>query len=126
VNLTVTNENITVRVQEFLPLAVFVFFLSYVAFEASHLIHSPGWEWKRTAKGCLEALAFVVLSMPFVAGVYFLASHFGERFNLDTREEAVVGRFLSMIVVIPLLIIWNGRRWKRMSKAKSPEHTPSP
>jgi hypothetical protein len=69
-----TNENITPRVQEFLPLALFVFFLSYVAFEAIHLVHSPGWNWRRTAKGCLEAFAFVLISVSAGCGSHL----FGE------------------------------------------------
>jgi hypothetical protein len=120
-----TNENITPRVQEFLPLALFVFFLSYVAFEAIHLVHSPGWNWRRTAKGCLEAFAFVLISVPLVAGATFLASRMADRLDFDTLEEAAIRRYLAFAALLPLLLYWNGRRWRRMSKAKSSRHTPS-
>src|SRR5437763_7601069 len=119
-----TSTDITVRVQQFLPPAFFVFFLSYVAFEAIHLVHSPAWNWKRTAKGCLEAFAFVVISIPLVAGVTFLSSRIAGRFSLDWLEEVWIRRCLGFAALLPLLLYWNGRRWKRMSKARSSRHTP--
>jgi hypothetical protein len=115
----VTNENITARTQEFLPVAVFVFFVSYVAFEVIHLIHSPGWKWKRTAKGCSEALAFLVLSMPITVGASFFASLIAGRFGFGALEEAAIMRYLAFLVLIPLLVIWNGHRWRTLKRTKS-------
>jgi len=107
-------------VHQFLPLALFVFFLAYIVFEVMHLIHSPGWNWKRTAKGCLQAFAFFGLSIPIIVGVSFVSSRIADRLSFDWLEEAAIRRHLVWAVLIPLLLYWNGRRWRQISKAKSP------
>ncbi len=114
-----TAKEIAALVDQFLPLAFFIFFLSYVAFEVIHLIHSPGWNWRRTAKGCVEAFAFFVLSIPIIVGVSSLASRIADRFSFDSPEESAVRRYLALAVLIPLLLCWNGRRWRRVSKGKA-------
>jgi len=75
-----------------------------VAFEAIHLVHSPDWNWTRTAKGCLEAFAFVVISIPLVGGVTFLASPIADRFSFDSLQEAWIRRYLAFAVLLPLLL----------------------
>jgi hypothetical protein len=112
----------TVRVQQFLPLAFFVFFLSYVAFEAIHFVHTPGWNWKRTARGCLEAFAFLVISIPLVVEATFLASRIADRLGFDSLQEAWIRRCLAFAAILPLLLYWNGRRWKRLSRKKCKAH----
>lgn len=89
-----------------------------MAFEVIHLIHSPGWNWRRTAKGCVEAFAFFVLSIPIIVGVSYSASRIADRFSFDPLEESAICRYLALAILIPLLLCWNGRRWNASARLK--------
>src|SRR5450755_3452853 len=97
------TEKLISRVSDFMPLASFIFFLSYVAFETVHLVHSPGWNWRRTAKGCLEAFAFCVIAFPVVAAMSFLSGRIATRFHFDPFIAARLPLYLSAAVLTPLL-----------------------
>ena len=114
-----TEGSVASRVGGFLPVALFVFFLSYVAFEVVHLVHSS-WNWRRTAKGCFEAFIFLVLCLPVVAAASFMSSKIAYRFDLDEFEEAWLSKELALSILVLTLLLWNGRRWKLLRKAHKP------
>jgi hypothetical protein len=105
--------------QDYLPLAAGVFFIAFVTYEVIHLIHSRGWHWKRTAHGCLEAFAFFIACIPVVAGASILANKMCRWLGMNHVEEVTAMKWLSGAVMIPLLIVWNGRRWGQLKGRRS-------
>jgi hypothetical protein len=75
-------------------------------------------------RGYVEAFVFVVITVPVVATASMVAEWMCRRFDMRHVEETELMKLLSLVVMLPLLIIWNGRRWRRLRRSRSDaEHT---
>jgi hypothetical protein len=64
--------------------------------------------------GYVEAFVFVIVCMPVVAGASFLSDKIARYMEMDHFEEVTLMKCLSASVMLPILIVWNGRRWGQL------------
>jgi len=116
--MSAITADILLRAVNLLPLAIFVCFLFFVGFEVLRVIRSPDWNWRHSLRGCLEAFLFLVVAFPVVIGVSLLSGRIADRFGFDYFEETKLRRYLGVAALIPILLFWNGRRWRRIGKKR--------
>src|SRR4051812_28981784 len=105
----------------FLPSALFAFLIAYLTYEAVHLFHSSvwRWHWKRTAKGCLEAFVFLIMSIPVGIVSSMMSDGICRRFDCTRPEKIELQKLLWLIFVVVAVTVWNAWRVLHLRTGRS-------